>query len=293
MPAPPSLDLLLVRSFLAVIEAQGFTRAAAALGCSQSTVSLHLRRLEEALGQRLLQRHGGRGIRLTPAGETLVSYARTLLQVNDELLARLSGREALGEVRIGVPEDFVLRWLPAVLREFEAQNPQARLATHCALSNDLREAGRREELDIIVARRPPGLPDGGTALWRERLSWVTAKGQFPERQRPLPLVLHPWRSVFRSQALEGLDLAGIAWRAAFTSTSIGGMRSAVAAGFGVALLSEGNLDGELRVIGPEAGLPAIEDSEVALYVVGRRPSPTAQLLAAMIRERAVAAQQKA
>lgn len=286
MTIPPSLDLSLLRSFLAVIDADGFTRAAAALGFSQSTVSLHLRRLEDTVGQRLLQRHGGRGIRLTTPGETLLAYARTLLQVNDELLARLDGREVIGEVRVGVPEDFVLRWLPAVLREFEARNPQARLATHCALSHDLREAGRRGELDIIVARRPPGIQDGGTALWRERLFWVAAADVPAEVRRPLPLILHPWRSVFRSLALEALDRAGLPWRVAFTSTSIGGMRAAAAAGFGVALLSEGNLGPELRVVEPAAGLPDMELSEVALYVIGRRPSPPAALLAAMIRARA-------
>ncbi|WP_240782439.1 LysR substrate-binding domain-containing protein [Roseococcus sp. SYP-B2431] len=72
-------------------------------------------------------------------------------------------------------------------------------------------------------------------------------------------MLHPWRSVFRSQALEGMDRAGIAWRAAFTSASIGGMRAAVAAGFGVALLSEGNLGDELHAICPR---PACRRSRI-------------------------------
>src|SRR4028118_150133 len=94
---PRNLDLTALRSFVTVADAGGVTRAAGLLNLTQSAVSMQLKRLEESLGLRLLDR-SGRGVSLAPAGERLLGYARRMVALNDEAWARLSTREAEGEL---------------------------------------------------------------------------------------------------------------------------------------------------------------------------------------------------
>ncbi len=87
---PRQMDLTALRSFVAVTDAGGVTRAAGFLNLTQSAVSMQLKRLEDALGVDLLDR-SGRGVALTAPGEQLLGYARRMLHLNDEALARLTG----------------------------------------------------------------------------------------------------------------------------------------------------------------------------------------------------------
>lgn len=103
---PRNLDLTALRSFVAVADCGGVTRAAGALNLTQSAVSMQLKRLEESLDTKLLDR-SSRQISLTAAGEQLVSYARRMLELNDEVYARLTATEFEGEIVLGVPHDIV------------------------------------------------------------------------------------------------------------------------------------------------------------------------------------------
>jgi DNA-binding transcriptional LysR family regulator len=73
MPTPlPPFDFDLLRSFVTIVDSGGFTRAAERLDRTQSTVSLHIKRLEDGLGIRVFDRDG-RTIALTPDGEVLLT----------------------------------------------------------------------------------------------------------------------------------------------------------------------------------------------------------------------------
>src|SRR3954466_15863617 len=90
---PQMLDLELLRSFVSVVDAGGFTRAGERVHRTQSTVSQQTRRLEEALGCPLLLRNG-KQVTLTEEGERLLSYARRLLALAEEardVVARPNG----------------------------------------------------------------------------------------------------------------------------------------------------------------------------------------------------------
>ncbi|NHX27946.1 LysR family transcriptional regulator, partial [Escherichia coli] len=99
---PRNLDLTALRSFVAVSEAGGVTRAAGFLNLTQSAVSMQIKRLEEALDLQLLDR-SARQIALTASGEQLLGYARRMLALNDEIYARLTAQEYEGEIALGVP----------------------------------------------------------------------------------------------------------------------------------------------------------------------------------------------
>ena len=111
-----NLDVTTLRSFVAVADLGGVTKAAGFLHLTQSAVSMQLKRLEELLGVGLLDR-AGRGICLTPAGEQLLGYARRMVALNDEVVRRLSDDEFEGEVRLGVPHDIVYPAIPRVLQQ--------------------------------------------------------------------------------------------------------------------------------------------------------------------------------
>jgi len=130
-------DGQLLRTFVAVSECGGFTRAAEQLNMSQSAVSVHIRRLEEQVGVPLLQRTT-RKVALTAEGETLVGYARTITSLQEEARSRLSPRSRLnGKLRIGTSEDFAAAALPIVLRGFNLRNPGVALEVQVGITTDL------------------------------------------------------------------------------------------------------------------------------------------------------------
>jgi len=95
------LDISLIRAFLAVVDADGVTAAASALGVSQAAASQQIKRLEEALDCRLFERKG-RKLALAPAGERLLAQAQRLVTQSEELLSSMRRPEFEGEVRLGV-----------------------------------------------------------------------------------------------------------------------------------------------------------------------------------------------
>src|SRR5215468_1504452 len=147
----PMLDIDLLRSFVSVVEAGGFTRAGERVHRTQSTVSQQIRRLEDALGRELVHRNG-RQATPTEEGERLLSYARRILALADEARDVVARPAADGLVRLGLPEDFAAYRLPELLAEFVRSRPGLRLDVHCDLSIGLRSDLERRELDIALLK---------------------------------------------------------------------------------------------------------------------------------------------
>ena len=108
-----NLDLTALRSFVAVADAGGVTRAAGFLNLTQSAVSMQLKRLEDGLGIALLDR-SARTIALTPMGEQLLSYARRMLALNDKIYGCMTSTDYEGEITVGVPSDIIYPAIPLV-----------------------------------------------------------------------------------------------------------------------------------------------------------------------------------
>src|ERR1700754_3925155 len=131
-------DLDVLRSFVTGIELGSFARAADRLGRSTSAVSAQLKKLEEQAGTPIF-RKAGRGLALTEAGETMLGYARRLLDLNDEAAAAVQGVELEGWVRLGLQEDFGERLLPEVLGRFARAHPKVRIEARVARNAELLE----------------------------------------------------------------------------------------------------------------------------------------------------------
>jgi DNA-binding transcriptional LysR family regulator len=140
------LDLDLLRSFVSVVDAGGFTRAGERVHRTPSTVSQQIRRLEESFGRPLLHRNG-KHIIPTEGSERLLSYARRLLALAEEARDAVSRATDDGVVRLGIPEDFAAYRLTEMLSEFARSRPGLRLSVRCGKSLNLSRALERSELD--------------------------------------------------------------------------------------------------------------------------------------------------
>jgi len=262
MPSRTNLDLDLLRAFSAVAEARSFSRAAAQLLRNQSTISLQIQRLEEITGHRLFDRTPRR-VKLTAHGETMLAYARRLLDLNDELLAELREPQISGVVRLGTPEDFATSRLSSVLSSFAHTYPSVALEVVCDLTLNLEKAFHQHAFDLVLLKREPRSTDSGLPVWREPLVWVASDDGFATGQNPLPLVVSPAPCVYRKRATEALDEAGRRWRIAYTCASLAGSLAAVRAGLGVTVLPKEMAPPGVRIIDHEP-MPSLEDTEIAL-----------------------------
>ena len=299
MPAPlyePSQ----LRTFLAVAQTLSFTQAARRLGLRQSTVSQHVRRLEEATGRPLFTRDT-HAVELTEDGEAMLGFARSILEAHERAAAFFTGTRLRGRLRFGASEDFVTTRLPEILEAFRREHPEVDLELTVELSGTLQarlEAGR---LDLILAKRRggedgelgggdggeggDGAGDGGGELvWQDVLVWIGAPRLLLDPDRPVPLIVFPPPGITRARALEALRAQGRPWRIACTSTSLSANVAAARAGLGVMAHTRGLVPPGLVEVPARAGLPELGAVDFVLRK-GRRRGATqdaADALAAAI-----------
>ena len=125
------LDPVLLQTFLAIAQTRSFTRAAERLGLRQSTVSQHIRKLEDEAGRWLFVRDT-HSVTMTADGEAMIELARSILAANERAERYLAGSELRGRLRFGASEDFVTSLLPEVLREFVRTTPLSNSSSQLA-----------------------------------------------------------------------------------------------------------------------------------------------------------------
>src|SRR5260221_10290179 len=276
------LDLELLRSFISVVDAGGFTRAGERVHRTQSTVSQQIRRLEETLGYPLLRRNG-KQVALTEQGERLLSSARRILALEQEAREVVAKPGSEGILRLGIPEDFAAHRLPELLSDFARARPGLRLDVRSGVSVQARRALERGELDLALFKRDAG-ESGGIAAWPERLQWVTSKKHPVDFDRdPLPLIMSEQGCLYRNRMIHAMETAGPAWHMAHTSPSVLGIQAPGSAGLGVSILPDAAILPEHRVLTKADGFPAITSTEVAL-VAAPDASPATRRLAEMLVE---------
>jgi DNA-binding transcriptional LysR family regulator len=277
------LDLELLRSFVSVVDAGGFTRAGERVHRTQSTVSQQIRRLEESLGRPLLRRNGRR-VSPTEEGERLLSYARRILALAEEARDVLARPAPDGIVRLGIPEDFAAYRLAQVLSKFARSRPGLRLDVRCDLSVRLRRDLARGEFDVALVKRDAGDEgeSGALAAWPEQLRWVTSN-RFPVNndRDPLPLAVFEQGCLYRKRAIHALEAAGRTWRIAYTSPNLAGIQAAVSVGLGISILPHVAVLADHRVLGRKDGFAKLSNTEMAL-IIHPDASPATRRLADLL-----------
>lgn len=255
-----TLDIDAVASFLRAAELKSFTRAAEALGTTQSLVSTRVKRLEEGLGRLLLQRHP-RLVRLTAEGERFLPAARELLAAHGKALAAFA--VAPEHIAVGISEQAVGAEVPAVLARLTAHDPGIVINLRIEPSRMLEEAFERGELDVVIVRR---LAAGrtGEVLRDDAVGWFAAPGLVRRADAPVPLVSLVAECRLRRHSMDTLDRAGIPWREAFVGGGMAAVAAAVQVGLGVSPLAARIAPAGTVDIGPAWGLPSLGGSQVVL-----------------------------
>ncbi len=230
----PSLDLVQLRSLLAIADCGGFGRAAAALHVSQPTISQHVRLLEKRLRRTLVERDG-RHTRFTADGELLLLEARRILAVHDEALARLDDSNRTTVV-IGSTETAADQLLPELLSALKLAYPQRQLQFHIDRSTQMTEAVTKGSIDLAILLGFPGDTIGRT-IGSLELRWYShPQWEPPSAGEPLSLVAYAEPCGMRQRALTVLHDTGRQVRVTAESTSLDGVIAAARAGLGVAVL---------------------------------------------------------
>jgi DNA-binding transcriptional LysR family regulator len=279
-------DLDVLRTFSTGMELGNFAKAAERLGRSTSAVSAQLKRLEEQAGTPIF-RKVGRGLALTDAGETMLGYARRLLELNDEAAAAVHSVKLEGWVRLGLQEDFGETLLPDVLGRFARAHPKVRIEARVVRNAELLERVTSGKLDLALAWSDGTLTAHCERIGEVPMRWIgPAEGQ-PGWQaasgEPLPLASLEAPCLLRSAATKALDEAGISWRLAFVSPSLGGLWAATAAGLGLTIRTPIGLPAKVRPLVPETiGLPDLPTLGLVLHRAEAEPQPAVARLAELV-----------
>lgn len=260
MSAPLDLDQL--QSFCAIADCGSFTEAARRVNKTQSAVSMQIKRLEERLGHSLLAREG-RSVTLTHHGDALYARARKMLRTNAEILDHFSEGDLAGSIRFGVPDDYAVRLLPVILSSFQRTHPRIAVDVSCMASEHLLGGMRAGRYDLIVFTQ--GTEQNFGELFRtEKMFWVASHGGRALASEPLAIACGPQYCIWRKDALEALDRTSKDYRVAYTSSNATAISSAVLSDLAVGFLPESALQPGMRVVAEEAGLPRLQDAQMAI-----------------------------
>ncbi len=264
-----SIDQL--NTFVAIAEAGSYTSAAEKLFRTQPALSLQIKKLEEQLGSKILER-SGRRTRPTPAGDVLMSYAIRILELNDEVVNKLSVTDTEGSVRIGVLEEVAIGPLFDLLTKFGRLCTRIDLDFRVATSWELSRWIKEDRICLAVANTE--YSTGRTIpLWSERYVWAASPNYERAGGESVPLIADPFDLPcdVRDAAVRMLDRAGIDYHVVFSSSSISALQAAIRAGLGVGIIAESAVTDDMQILGSDSGLPEIPPARIGLY---RGPTAT-------------------
>lgn len=280
-----ALDIEAVQAFVLVADLNSFTRAAEALDTTQSAVSLRIKRLEDGLGRRLLERTP-RWVRLSADGTLFLEPARALVAAHQEALASFGVERR--RLVVGLSQHIVGPELPILLKRMSSAEPELVLEMRVSTSREILEDFDRGLLDAAIVLRHGSRPGDGEVVLAEEFGWMAAPGFEHRPGEPVRLATQAESCGVRGMAVAALDKAGIAWTEVFVGGGAATIGAAVSAGLAVAALGRrvappGTID-----IGPQLGLPPLPPIDVVLCSrwTDRQASGSLRSLVAAIRSTA-------
>ncbi|MCZ6709879.1 MAG: LysR substrate-binding domain-containing protein [Gammaproteobacteria bacterium] len=275
------LDSDLLRTFLAVARHRNVTHAAEAVHRTQSAVSVQIKRLEERLGTRLFRREA-RGVSLTDAGERLQRAADRIVRDLDQTASEFKRDPIGGTVRVGIPDDYGSDVLAGILREFAARHPLVEVSVRCEFGTKFHTAIERDDLDLAICTDECS-PIGASTFFEEQTVWVCARGLHISEDQPVPLALFDRTCWWRDVAINALQQTGRAYRIAYSSESVSGVKAALSAGLAVGVLARSTIDPSMRVLGNQDGFPDLPKTGLSLFENAQAPSAAVSAMADAIR----------
>lgn len=259
------LDADLLKTFVAIVETGSFSRAAQRVFRTPSAVSMQVKKMEELLGATVFERDS-RSVSLTGDGEVLLSYAKRILALNREMMARFVTPDMAGTVRFGAPDDYGIRLIPHILRKFAASHPNVTVDVVIDGSSALKRRFEAGTLDVALINAQPGTPlePDTEVVLEERLVWAGARGGTAHLRSPLPLAMWEQGCAWRANAVEALESQGIDYRVGYMSGNYAVQTSAVEADLAVAPIPQLLIEGNLVALGRQHGLPELRSTQIRM-----------------------------
>lgn len=257
-----NLQIDWLKSFVAIVDAGSLSGATHSVYRSQSAVSMQLKKLEHAVGQKLLIRNN-RQLELTTQGQMLLGYARRILDLHSEAQAVFHGEELVGQVKLGVPDDYAAKYLTPVLKNFATRFGGVEIELTCEQSTALIPRIENNDLDLALISRDKA--SRGTLLFYEPMVWVGTPKFESWRKDTLPIAVYESASLARRSAINSLALQGKSYKVVYNSSSLAGQIAAVESGLAVAVFTQCSVPPYLIILGEEHGLSPLEPMEVSVY----------------------------
>jgi len=263
------MDFDQLRTFLEVAKQGSFSRAGQKVFRSQSAVSAQIRQIESEYGERLLDR-SGKTVRLTPAGEVFREYAQRMLSLRDESLRAVAdhGTDPRGVLALGANEATCLYVLPNVFAEYLRLYPSVQVSIYRNFSHKILERLDSGAIDVGIVTLPVKMPMLKVrTVFRDRLVlMVSADNPLAQHDKvPISMVVEQPvilpRTGFTRRIMDKLfrpyrDKLHVRMEL----PSIGMIKSFVAAGLGVSLISESFARDEVQ--SGKVKLIALKDNEL-------------------------------
>lgn len=255
------LDISAVQAFVYIADFRSFTLAAEAAQTSQSAMSVKLKRLEDRLGCRLIERTP-RHVQLSTYGESFLHQARELLTIHDRALAAISTSRQ--RIVIGISDHVAGPELPSLIAKMNTQNPKLVIEIRIGSSNDLLKSYDRREIDTAIVRLDSDRTDG-ELIAHEQFAWYAAPNWQHRASEPLPLVTLAEPCGVRIMAGEMLNAANIPWTEVFVGGGVTAVSAAVTAGLGVSALTGRMLPPGTENVGSRLELPKLPKLPIILH----------------------------
>lgn len=270
-------DIDAIQAFVLVAELKSFTRAADALGGTQAAISLKIKRLEEGLGRKLLERTPRRVI-LSAQGQVFLASARRLLDNYQEAINCFGQQKRT--LRVGVSHHIVGADLSQWLRRLANTDPDVVVAFSLGTSRDMLDGYEQGRLDVALILRHDNRRQDGEVIGTERFDWMAAEDFRLSPGAPLPLAIQPEPCGMRSMVMSALDAEDRLWEEAFVGSGILAIGAAVVAGIGIGAMvgrmaPEGCVSVQQRF-----DLPLLPSRDVVLYS-GQRDAQAQALIRAL------------
>jgi DNA-binding transcriptional LysR family regulator len=263
----PTLDVDSVSAFVLVADLGSFTKAAHALGTSQAVISVKVKRLEDRLGYRLLERTP-RKVNLSQRGKTFLRPARNFIAAHQLAIAGLTSTPK--RLVIGISDQVAGPGLPALLAQLSAYDPSLVMEVHIDASHTLMDAFDKSAIDAAIVRREDDRRDG-ELLVRERFGWFASSRWENGEGQALRLASLASSCAVRALATQALDAAGIPWTEVFIGGGMAVVGAAVSAGLAVAPLAYSVAPVGTIDVGARYGLPRLSESDVVLHAAVTDP----------------------
>lgn len=256
-----TLDIDAVRAFVVIAESKSFTRAAAELGTTQGALSVKLKRLEDKLGQKLIERTP-RQVRLSVFGEKFISSARDFLSAHDRAISSLVTTES--KFKLGISCYVMGPEVPDILSQMKSLDPALLIEVTVDSAHVLMNSFNNGQLDAVIVRNNDDRREG-LELCQERFGWFASEKYIRISDHPVQIANLSPDCDIRDTTSQRLRQSGIRWEEVFVGVGITAVIAALSAGIAVGVLPYRIAPANLVDVSTTLSLPALPSLAIVLH----------------------------